>query len=493
MRCSWRLVPLLLIGIAFGSSAVAAQTVTLLNSFSLNSARGKGNVSNLVADGAGALYGTTYGGGAYGYGTVFKLTPPASPTGTWRRTVLHSFCAESDCVDGSYPSGGLILVDGALYGMTQYGGLACGESGCGTIYKLVAPSGGNAGWTFEAIYSFQPPPSSAGIPVDGTNPLGGLTADANGVLYGTTEGGGRWGKGTIFRMPQDTGRGWNEVPLYAFGGSEINDGKFPRSTPILGDNGVLYGTTYEGGANGGYGTVYSVSPPAAGQTDWSETVLYSFSGGSDGAYPTSTMTYRTTPERGGALYGTTNYAGANCYADTGCGTVFSVAPPASSGASWTLTTLHSFNYNYPDGQYPIGGVVFGSNGALYGTTEYGGSNGGTNGGCDFLQRCGTIFEMEDQGDGTWSESVIYKFCDASTNQFCTTGASPTAGLTLLNDAFYGTTSYQGDGYACDCGTIFQLGQPTSQVEAEAPGPSDVPSSHGHRGRHAKAWDRIRAD
>ena len=132
---------------------------------------------------------------------------------------------------GSYPSGGLLFVNGALYGTAEYGGESCGEFGCGTIFKLSPPAQGHSRWTYAAIHHFAPfPPSGV---VDGTNPLGGLIADDQGVLYGTTSGGGLYGDGTVFKMPQDTGGGWNETLIHVFGGSELGDGRKPQSGPGL--------------------------------------------------------------------------------------------------------------------------------------------------------------------------------------------------------------------------------------------------------------------
>jgi uncharacterized repeat protein (TIGR03803 family) len=133
-----------------------------------------------------------------------------------------------------------------------------------------------------------------------------------------------------------------------------------------------------------------------------------------------------------------------------------MVPPDNLIPRWTLSTLHSFPYNNTDGQYPVAGVTFGDDGALYGTTEYGGvSPGGPGSGkerCGFLYRCGTIYKLTG-ADVAWTETVIYKFC---AGEFCTTGAYPTAGLVAYQGALYGTTSYQGSGAACNCGTVFRL-------------------------------------
>src|SRR4051812_24537229 len=132
MKSIYRVGILSLFILSLTGFTASAQIVNLLYHFTLDSTQGKGPVSSLIADQQGAFYGTTYEGGANDYGTVFQLTPPASSGAAWKETVLYSFCSQSDCADGSYPTSGLILgKDGALYGTTQYGGDVCGHSGCG--------------------------------------------------------------------------------------------------------------------------------------------------------------------------------------------------------------------------------------------------------------------------------------------------------------------------------------------------------------------------
>lgn len=156
--------------------------------------------------------------------------------------------------------------------------------------------------------------------------------------------------------------------------------------------------------------------------------------------------------------------GGNCNNIDGCGTVFRLAPPSSGKPSRKLSTLHSFKYNYPnDGQYPLGNLIFGADRALYGTTEYGGTpNGDGNGPCGFLYRCGTIFRLTGAGpNGNWS--LIYKFCNQTTG--CPIGAYPTAGLFAYNGKLYGATSYDADGYACNCGAVFEFDYPKASRPA----------------------------
>jgi hypothetical protein len=190
-------------------------------------------------------------------------------------------------------------------------------------------------------------------------------------------------------------------------------------------------------------------------------VLYKFSGSDEGANPRTGLVadaHGGVHGAGGGLYGTTAYGGANCDDSDGCGTVFKLVPPDKDIPKWTLSTLHSFKYNYPDdGEYPLGGLVFGKDGALYGTTEYGGTPTSKYGPCGVLYRCGTIFRLSGAGV-SWNLTYLYKFCSADTG--CPIGASPTAGLTAYQGALYGTTSYASDGYLCDCGAVFKLDYPS---------------------------------
>ncbi len=352
----------------------------------------------------------------------------------------------------------MLGADGALYGTTGYGGNTCGHSGCGTVYQLSPSKTSDGDWTYGVIHYF----TAAGSGVaDGTNPAAGLIADQQGVLYGTTSGGGLYGNGTVFKLVPDTGDGWKESVINNFG-SKNGDGTDPTAGLIFDASGALYGTTYEGGANG-YGTIFTLTPPGKDETLWPETVLYSFAGGSDGAYPLAGLALDDPSE--GGLYGTTTYGGANCDVSSSCGTVFRLGRPASDEAPWTLSTLHSFSYNSSDGQYPVSGVMFGEDGALYGTTQYGGVwHRGT---CGLLLNCGTIFTLTTDDSDEWKESVLYRFCDeAKYDYLCTTGAYPTASLLAYKGFLYGTTSFQGDGYLCNCGTVFLLGSVPSLAVPE---------------------------
>jgi len=350
-------------------------------------ADGANPIADLVVTSNNVLYGTTYGGGKYGYGTVFQIAP--TKTGTWVQKVLYSFAGGSD---GANPAAGVALLNGTLYGTTYNGGSA--GMGMGTVFQLTSSLGV---WTETVLYSFM-----GGV--DGANPLADLVIGTNGALYGTTFQGGsvtitnqppsctttspctyqNWG--TVFELTNARGT-WTENVLYTFlGGS---DGGNPESALILGPGGVLYGSTFWGGtptscAEGDYpqgcGVIYQVAPPTGTGTTWTQTVLHTFTGQKlDGAHPYGNMALSTA----GTLFGTTYSGGQNvdtCFSDsfTGCGTVFTLR---NSGGTWTKSNLMSFTGS-PSGGTP-NGVILANGGDLYGTTIVGGNAGGY----------GTVFQM----------------------------------------------------------------------------------------------------
>ncbi len=294
-------------------------TLTTLYSFNLG-ADGFFPASGLVQATDGNFYGTAANGGANNNGTVFKITP----SGTL--TTLHRFSG----TDGATPWGGLAQgIDGNFYGTTYYGG----AKNLGTVFTIT-PSG-----TLTTLYSF-----SGG---DGGYPSASLIQAYQDDFYGTTTGGGAYHDGTVFKItPSGT-----LTTLYSFSGS---DGANPWASLIRATDGYFYGTTYEGGAYGG-GTVFKIT--RAGK----HFRLYSFSSG-HGLYPMSSLIQAND----GNFYGTTYEGGTGNICGADCGTVFSIT---SKG---TLTTLYSFSG--ADGATPVGGLVQGSDGNFYGTTDHGGAN-----------------------------------------------------------------------------------------------------------------------
>ena len=323
------------------------------------------------------LYGTTYLGGASGYGTVFQLAQGTG--GAWTETVLYSF---KNGNDGAYPASGLVLnSNGVLYG-TTYGG---GTAGLGTVYEVL-PSG--SGWSEKVLYSFRGN-------TDGAYPIADMVLGSSGSLFGTTSQGGSvtitnqpptcttstpctyLNQGTIFELTPKGGGTWAESVLYTFTGG--SDGGAPESGLIVGKNNVLYGSTFWGGSPtncpvGGYpqgcGVVFQLAPKTGGT--WTQSVLHTFSGVSpDGSHPYRNMTLNTS----GALFGTTLSGGIIsdvCFPDAypGCGTIFELKPPTVKGGSWTksnITTFTEINGGGPNG-------VILNNGTLYGTTIFGGNS-----------------------------------------------------------------------------------------------------------------------
>jgi uncharacterized repeat protein (TIGR03803 family) len=372
-------------------------------------------VSALAADAAGNLYGTTAYGGSFGDGTVFKLTPPAAGQTDWKRTVIHEF--NSAAGDGATPAGTLIVDRaGDLFGTTVYGGTLAG----GTAFELSPPPQNRAAWTEQLLHEF----TNAA-----RTPQAGLTAGASGILYGATAFGGastrcgNAGCGTVYSLapPAPGQTAWTFGILYTFGASPT-DGALPLGAPMVDRTGALYGTTFGGGtdqtnctgAPSGCGTVYKLTPPAPGQTGWTQSQLLSFDF-NNGAYPQGPLSAAA-----GALFGTTSHGGGTCVA---CGVAFELAPPPRGQTAWTQSVLHVFSGTGGDGLAPLGGVVADSEGNLYGTTSQGGLATCT---VPSKGSCGTVFELTPPAGGqtTWSEDILYAFADAGSGS----GVQPHAGV-----------------------------------------------------------------
>jgi uncharacterized repeat protein (TIGR03803 family) len=220
-------------------------------------------------------------------------------------TRLYSFAGGSG--DGKYPFAGLVAdQNGALYGTANEGGIVGANcaSGCGVVFKLTPPSAGETQWTESLLYSFCSQSNCA----DGALPWGALIFDWDGALYGTTGSGGSVGHGTVFKLTPPGGgeTNWTETTLYSFCSlSSCTDGIEPESSLIFDSAGALYGTT-TGGGSVDYGTVFKVTPPAGGQAPWTGSVLHSFAG-SDGRGPGAGLIVG----EGGALYSTTADGGSS--------------------------------------------------------------------------------------------------------------------------------------------------------------------------------------
>ncbi len=261
----------------------------------------------------------------------------------------------------------------------------------------------------------------------GIDPVG-LVADRAGNLYGTTGSDGFYGRGTVFQVHPSNGGIWTESAIYSFSGG--SDGGNPEAVMALDAHGNLYGTTqYGGSATCACGTVFELSPSAGGV--WKEATLYSFAGGADGASPRYT---NLVFDAAGNLYGVTEFGGSSL-----AGTVFELSPQAGGG--WTESVLYTFAGGTSDGANPLGGLVFDKAGNLYGSANSGGSSQCGSG-------CGGVFELSPQAGGGWQERMLYFFQNGND------GAIPDS-LLIIDPAgnLYGTTQVGGSG---SCGTVFEL-------------------------------------
>jgi uncharacterized repeat protein (TIGR03803 family) len=320
-------------GGSYGNGTVfkvdTAGTETVLHSFGNSPDGANPYYAGVVLDGQGNLYGTTFAGGAYGNGTVFKVDTTGS------ETVLYSF---GNSPDGANPDAGVVLDgQGNLYGTTFAGG----AYGNGTVFKVDTTG------SETVLHSFGNSP-------DGANPDAGVVLDGQGNLYGTTEVGGSGFGGTAFKV--DTSG--NEIVLYSFcSQAHCYDGLYPRAGVVLDAQGNLYGTTSVGGDSGyksGYGTVYKID-----QSE-NETVLYAFTASAKhGAFPYAGVVL----DAQGNLYGTTQKGGSG----PNLGTVFTL-----DGAG-NESLLQSFSGKTGGGAIPLAGLVLDAQGSLYGTTASGGA------------------------------------------------------------------------------------------------------------------------
>jgi uncharacterized repeat protein (TIGR03803 family) len=395
-----------------------AQVETVLHTF--QGLDGEGPEGELTFDASGDLYGTTNGGGEYGSGTVFEISPVQ---GGWNFQVLYSFTGGAD---GLYPIGALISDSaGNLYGVTQSGG----SSGNGTVFQLSPPVAPGTSWTETVLYSF------GAFSGDGTDPLAGLVFDAGGNLYGTTAlGGGSSecpaGCGAVYELTPSASGSWTETLLYSFQGV---DGFNPRAQLVFDEQGDLFGTTAYGGRvcqkiqKQGCGTVFELTPS---QGTWVETTIHFFHG-PDGYIPESGVTI----DSDGNLYGTTLEGGLGpCDGgSSGCGTVFRMSPGTNG---WSFTTLHIFGGEANnDGAEPIGRLTIDKQGRLYGATANGGNG------------WGTVYQLRRSAGGI-VESVYGKFGPGPN------GEDPNAGVTLDQEGnVYGTTF---NSYPAGEGVVFEL-------------------------------------
>ncbi len=406
--------PILLCVLAMiATQATQAQTFQVIHNFT-GGADGAAPWAGLTMDQAGNFYGTSPNLGQHGQGTVFKLSRAGSG---WVFNPLYSFAGGGD---GGNPFSAVIFdAAGNLYGTTAYGGIG-GNGGYGTVFS-VRPPGTPCSTALclgkqAVLYTF-----TGGS--DGANPNeygGSLVFDKAGNIYGTTTNGGlqecdkgapQLGCGTVFQL-SPSGSGWTKSVLYRFTGG--SDGAWPTSGLIFDQAGNLYGTAIIGGVQGGcqfvgyYGCGVVFKLSPSG-SGWTESVLYSFTGGADGGLPVGGLIFGPS----GNLYGTTEYGG-----DGGGGTVFQLTP---SNGTWTLETIYSFNGD--EGE--LDNLAIDEAGDLYGTTGADGAYGN-----------GNVFELQ-PSDGGWTYTSLYDFCAIYP---CNDGAIPVGSVIFdQHGNLYGTT------------------------------------------------------
>lgn len=394
----------ILVALSLFARGLAAQIDTtpnnsVLHVFQSGTNDGYEPAGGVVLDAQGNLYGATSFGGNGGTncfggscGTVYQLVPSAKAGGAWTENMLYNFTGVTNQQDGELPNGGLTMdAQDNLFGVTTYGGTGgCivlgGVAGCGIVYEISPPSVPGGTWTKTTIYSFQ-----GGA--DGQVPIGTLTFDGAGNLYGATSYGGGFGS--------------CNAPFYQ-----------------------------------NCGTVFELSPPKVKGGAWTEKVLYAFKGyagdvtsdGGDGANPNGGLIL----DQQGNIYGTTHIGGfvGRCInaVGNGCGTVFKLQPSSVSGV-WTETVLHRFKAD-PDGASPLGGLVTDAAGNLCGATDAGGEG------------AGTIFRIAAVGGqaGLWKESVVFTLEGPA-------GFGPMASLALKDGILYASVS---GGGIYGAGTILRL-------------------------------------
>jgi uncharacterized repeat protein (TIGR03803 family) len=292
---------------------------------------GCGFGAGLTQGSDGKFYGTTSTGGAFEAGTVFRLN--ADGTGL---EVLHTF----DCnpPGGCNPAGGLTPgSDGKLYGITTNGGAFDG----GMAFRLNADGTG-----FEVLHAFD-------CGADGCSPAAGLTQGSDGKLYGTAQGGGTSGQGTVFRLNAD-GTGFEVLHAFECGA----DGCGPAAGLTQGSDGKFYGTTVRGGGDDGAGTAFRFNPDGTGFE-----VLYTFDCGTAGCSPAAGLTQGSD----GMFYGTAQGGGA-----FQGGTAFRLNADGTG-----FEVLHAFDCGTAIGCNPFSGLTPGSDGTFYGTTHQGDGDGGS--------------------------------------------------------------------------------------------------------------------
>jgi len=318
--------------------------------------------------------------------------------------------------DGEYADTDLVVDKaGSIYGTSVQGG----AYGSGTVWQLSLSANG---WAHTVLYSFK-----GGA--DGGEPYKGVALDAQGNLYGTAGVGGKFvgpcsdtGCGIVFKLSQSNGT-WTYRVIHSFTGG--SDGYGPGSPPVVDRHGNVYGMTPTGGSNAcACGAVFQLRFEDG---RWHFSVIHAFAGGNDGIGGSAG---RPLLDHAGNLYSVSTAGGAN-----GKGIAFQLKHTVDG--TWKQTILYTFK-GQPDAGFPYSGLIFDTQGNLYGTTYYDGASGN-----------GSVYELSRQEDGSWKELVLYSFKGGSD------GGGSIGTLVFAKANLYGTTS-EGGSSACGCGTIFRL-------------------------------------
>jgi uncharacterized repeat protein (TIGR03803 family) len=388
-------------GLALGAAPAPLTTFAVVYNFAGGADGGSPSDSGLTLTSTGSFYGTTYYGGANGYGTVYEMNTSGAIH------VIHSF----DETDGENPNAGVVLnSQGSLFGTTSYGG----KYGYGVVFKVEAVSG----FPFRVLHNF-----TGGS--DGGVPTGGVAIDASGNIYGTAmmygDGGACQGLGCGV-LWEFSSAGTFSV-LHTFLGAA--DGGEPYSGPTLSSTGILWGTTLVGGdttaCTNGCGIVYGYSI-ALQELD----IVHEFQD-YDGAYPYAGIT----EDSSGNFWGTTYGGGVGNCTDA-CGEIFKIASDGS------FSVVYSFTGG-TDGGAPISNVVLDTSGNIYGTTLEGGGTGCGGQGCGVVYGASIAAPIH----------VLHAFTGGAD------GGQPLAGLAVRGSLLYGTTSIGGSGGA---GVAFRVAE-----------------------------------
>ena len=328
------------------------------------------------------------------------------PSRSFAQVTYHTLLEFSGVPAGGGPSGVTAGPNGVLYSMT--GGGAFGE---GAVVELQPPASGTGPWTQNVLYSFTGQDGDGGT----SQILSPLVVAPDGNIYGTTSSGGAYGGGIVFELqpPASSGGDWTETILYDL--ALYDDSIWQFASMVTMADGRLYGVSPAGGIYNN-GLVFELRAPPGGSGAWSSSVLYTFTGTSDGAYPDG-----LTVGPDGVLYGTALGGG-----DYGQGVVFALQPPAVAGDAWSENVLYSFQ-GEAAGSAAFGPPLILKDGSLLGTTQT------------------TLFELTPPaaGETTWTETRIFGF-------------GPDSTLVLHNGSVFFTISSLFCSYYCSGGVVYQL-------------------------------------